>query len=210
MVAVRHVTVPASRVVNLTSPRADAAIVQSWCGLRDWHDPFYDPLRDLMERIYVDGFNAANGHYERLEADILANGIRNPVMLVSGRVQRRRPEELPPEWRGRRDVLISEYLGGSRLYIAQKHGLDVPAIVNDFGDLFPDAPRLTTVEQVAACFDQRPNQIEMTEAEGAYVNDMVYTHMPAGYSLSAQIPIRRQIVGQVKAAVAEWLAENDR
>lgn len=210
MVAVRFVTLPARRVVNLTSPRYDAEIAQHWRGKRDWHDAMYEPVRDLMERVYVDGFNEANGHYTRLEEDILARGIKNPVMLVTGGVQRRQPRELPPEWRGRRDAIVSEYLGGSRLFIAQKHDLEVPAIVNDFGRVFPDATCLRSVEDVAACFEHRPKTVMFSEAEGAYVNDMVYSHMPAGYSLASQIPVRKAIVAKVKREVAAWLAENDR
>lgn len=210
MVAVRLVKIAARSIVNLTSPRCDIQIVQHWIGKRDWHDPFYEPLRDLMEKIYVESFDAENGHYRRLEQSIAANGVRNPVMLVSGRLQHRQLRELPPQWRGRKDALISEYLGGSRITIAAKHDLEIPAIVNDFGEMFPQAQRLSSVDEIAGCFDQRPRTITLTPSDGTYVNDMIYTHMPEGYSLSAQIPIRAKVVRKVKEAVADWLADNDR
>lgn len=210
MPVVRFVEVEAARVLNLCHPSRDAAIVREWKGRRDWHDPIYDPVRDLMERVYVAEFDRENGHYRRLERSILKEGVKAPVMLVSGGVRRRRPEEVPPELRGRRDLLICEYLGGSRLTIAARNGMKVPAIVNDHAGGFPDARELRSVDEIAALFPARPKMIRLDPIEGAYVNDMDYSHMPAGYDLQAQIPVRRRVVAKVREAVAAWLAENDR
>lgn len=210
MPVVRLVTVDAATVVNLCHPARDAAIVREWRGKRDWHDPRYDAVRELMERVYVAEFNRENGHYTRLAASILKDGVKAPVMLVSGGARRRSADEIPPHLRDRRDLLVCEYLGGSRLYIAATHGMTVPAIVNDFAGLFTDAPALESVEAIAAAFPVRPKVIRLNPVEGAYVNDMDYSHMPAGYDLGAQIPVRRRVVERVRSAVAHWLAEHDR
>ncbi|MCW5695787.1 MAG: hypothetical protein KIS96_03520 [Bauldia sp.] len=210
MPVVRLVEVDAASVVNLCHPARDAVIIRDWRGRRDWHDPLYDPVRDLMERVYVEEFDRENGHYRRLEESVLRDGVKAPVMLVSGGVRRRRVSEMPPHLRDRPDLLVCEYLGGSRLYIAAKHAMRVPAVVNDFADLFPGAPELRTVEDVAAAFPVPPKVIRLDPIDGAYVNDMDYSHMPAGYDLEAQIPVRRRVVEKVRAAVDGWLAENDR
>lgn len=210
MPVVRLVTVDAASVFNLCHPARDAVIVRDWRGRRDWHDSHYDAVRDLMEKVYVEEFDRENGHYRRLEESILEEGVKAPVMLVSGGVRRRRPAEMPPHLRSRRDVLVCEYLGGSRLYIAAKHGMTVSAIVNDHAGLFPAAPALGSVEEIAAAFPVAPKVIRLDPIDGAYVNDMDYSHMPAGYDLGAQIPVRRRVVEKVRAAVDRWLEENDR
>ena len=140
----------------------------------------------------------------------MAEGFRNPVMLVTGGVQRRKPNELPPEWRGRKDAVISEYLGGSRIDIAKRHGLNVPAIVNDFGGVFPDARRIGNLEELLTCFTDKPRRVEFSNERGAYVNDMPYAHMPTGYTLGQQSKTRRAIMGEVTALVSKWLRDNER
>ncbi len=206
-VPVVFVNVPARIILNLTGPRYLPEISLCWRGKRDWHDPFYEPLRDLMQRTYVDEFNYVNGHYCLLENDIIENGVRNPVMLTTGGVRRRDKAEVPPRWGG---WLISEYLGGSRIYIAQKHNLMIPAIVNDYAGLFLFAKKLNSARDVADCFESRPGIVTFSCAEGAYVNDMPFTHMPDDYSLTKQVPIRAAIVCKVAEAVKNWLAEYDR
>jgi hypothetical protein len=210
MVTVRFVEIAADRIVNLTSPRCPAEIVQRWKGRHDWHDACYEPLRDEIERLYVGAFDDANGHYSRLEASVLKEGVRNPVMLVTGGVHRRKECELPPQWRGRKDAVISEYLGGSRIDIARRHGLAAPAIVNDFGNVFADARRIGTAAELLACFTDKPRRVEFNTERGAYVNDMPYAHMERGYSLAQQVTVRRAIMVEVTALVGKWLRDNEK
>lgn len=209
MVTVRFMEVRAADVVNLTSPRYLGPVIRSWRGRRDYHDPFYDPLRDAIEETYVRLFNAANGHYERLEADIRKRGVVDPVMLTNGGVHRRTVSELPPQYRNRQEVLISEYLGGSRLMIASRLGLKVPAIVNDFAGTLAGCPELQTEKEIAARFEYPPRLILLNPHQGAYVNDMPYVHMPTGYSMGEQTRIRKAVLASVDRLVTGWLRDND-
>lgn len=63
--------------------------------------------------------------FARLELSILRTGFRNPVVLTA------------------KDGVLTPRYGGSRIMIAQKYGLVVPAIVADFSNMFPDAPEIS-------------------------------------------------------------------
>lgn len=201
---------PADRIVNLTSPRTFHEVAQYWKGKRDWWDPLYEPVRDMMERRYVAGMNAAFGHYERLEEDIRRNGIRNPVMLNTGGVRRRGWNEMPPHLRGNPTVPISERLGGSRIWVAQRLGITVPAIVNDFGRAYgSDADRLRTSLEVLAKFADKPTHCYVTRSGGAHVRGLPFTHLERD-DRTAQREVRDAIVAEIKELVADWLSRHDR
>lgn len=200
-VRVRYAVLDPARIVNLTSPRYLPEVSLAWEGRHDWHDARYEPVRDLMERLYVDGFNAVAGHFERLEASVLAEGFRNPVVLVAGGVQRRKWREIPPEFRTG-DVIVSEYLGGSRLWVAQRHGLPVPAIVNDLAGVLPDADVLRTAADVRARFRDPPRSLRLGPA-GVRTGGLPYVHLPPvqRYSAAKQSRIRRELVARDRKSV---------
>src|SRR5690606_37203979 len=101
---------------------------------------------------------------------------------------------------------VSEYLGGSRLWVAQKHGLPVPCVVNDRKGVLPDAEELPNLAAVLAKFTDRPRTAEFGPA-GAYVNHLPYVHLPEDerYDVGVQAKIRRGIIQDVRRAVEEWL-----
>lgn len=211
---VRYAVLKPDQIFNLTSPRYLPEISRQWQGRYHWHHYKYEPLRDLVEAHYIKRFNEVSGHYERLLDSVAATGFRNPIMVAAGRLERRKEAELPHEERQHlRDgtLLVSEYLGGSRLWAAQQLGVDVPCIVNDYSDVLPSAEVLRNETQVLAKFKDAPGFVEMPRKGPVTINNLPFMHLPENerYGMSEQILVRRAIVGECKQKVAEWLAKND-
>lgn len=81
--------------------------------------------------------------YDNLESSILNEGFRNPIMINAGYCPPICYRKLPQEMAKNPDtILVCCKWGGSRLWVAQKHGLEVPCLVSDFVDRF-DGPDLT-------------------------------------------------------------------
>lgn len=207
-VTVRFVSVRADWITNLAGPRHLPEVFKAWRGRHSWHDVRYEPLRDEIERVYVDGFNRATQHYERLEVDLRTNGFRNPVMLSAGGLDRRDPREIPPGTE--RPVIACEYLGGSRVWVAQKHDMMVPAIVNDRANVFSDALTVTSTADLLQHFTDKPRTAKLGPS-GAYVYNLPYMHIPRDerYTVSEQSHIRRKILVEVHRTVRDWLNEHD-
>lgn len=208
---VRYAILPPERIFNLTSPRYLPEISLKWPGKYHWHHMRYDPVRDMIEEHYVRRFNEVSGHYDRLLESVEHEGMRNPIMVSAGHLERRKRTELPPNVRNVENLIVSEYLGGSRLWAAAKLGVDVPCIVNDYTDTLPDAEILKTPAHVLAKFTDRPARIEMQRHGPVTLNNLPFVHLPEGerYGMSDQIMIRRAIVAECRQKVLEWLAAND-
>lgn len=89
----------------------------------------YSPAVDsaLIDNVLLaseERFAVLGDWLPRLEASILREGFRNPVVLTVHKQE---------------DGGITPRYGGSRIHIAQKYGLFVPAIIADFDDIFPSA-----------------------------------------------------------------------
>lgn len=208
---VRYAVLPPSRIFNLTSPRYLPEISLRWQARYHWHHFRYEPLRDVIEAHYVRRFDDISGHYERLLESVAREGFRNPIMVAGGRLERRHKSELPPSIRAREDLLVSEYLGGSRLWAAAQLGVDVPCIVNDYACVLPDAEVLHNVQQVLAKFTDTPERFEMARKGPVTINNLPFMHLPIEerYGMEDQILVRRAVVQECKQKVAEWLKEND-
>src|SRR5690606_16325912 len=150
------------------------------------------------EAHYINRFNEVSGHYERLLESVRRDGFRNPIMVSAGRLERRRQIELPPALRQREDLLVSEYLGGSRLWAAQQLGVDVPCIVNDYADVLPDAEVLPNATAVLAKFKDVPGRFEMQRKGPVTLNNLPFMHLPKAerYGMEEQILVRRAIVNE--------------
>ena len=142
-----------SRIVNLCSP--DNTYVP-----RDWDDQSERQRASELKAQYIDLFNKINSFYRNLEDSVRRDGIRNPVILTTGSPRIKPLDWVPPE---RRDNLVCcEIIGGSRVYTAQKLGVTLPAIVNDFANAFPEAKLLKTEDEVRDCFYDPPKNIYLT------------------------------------------------
>ena len=82
-----------------------------------------------------------NTFYNKLEKSILKDGFINPIMINVGFCPWISRRYLPKEMaKDSNKILVCCKWGGSRLYIAHKHNLDVPCIISDFIDRFEEQP----------------------------------------------------------------------
>lgn len=202
--SVQFAILASSHIFNLTSPRYLPEISLNWGGKRPWLDPYYEPLRDIMEQIYVEEFDRANGHFQKLEESIRHEGIRNPIMVTYGGLLKRKECEVPVAYKG---GYVSEWLGGSRLMIAAKLGLTVPCIINDLTDSLP-YERLVCIHDIAAKFQDMP-QIIQYNGRDVYINNLPFYHMNDGYNMREQVATRRSVLEKVKEGVSKWMMTCD-
>lgn len=80
--------------------------------------------------------------YTRLEESIRREGFRNPVMCYEKPNERTFP------------------YGGSRVYMAYKLQLPVPAIISDWTGAFAHFERINTAEEALAKFKDKPTVLE--------------------------------------------------
>lgn len=95
--------------------------------------------------LRVDILNGQSGFFIKLEQSILKNGFRNPIVITASRRR-----------------IVTRY-GGSRLMIAQKHNLDIPCIIADFDEIFPEGIRLKTIDDIRRYYTDQPRKILLKE-----------------------------------------------
>jgi len=148
----------------------DSNLIFNYCGpMSGLHmNTIERQLRGVKQKIEIRA--AIDNFYERLEENILQNGFLDPIVVNAGFVKdpvwRRHPNDqraLPIK-----EILSCYKLGGSRLWIAHKHNLSVPCIVNDFVDRFSDAEELKTEEDIMAKFINKPDSMTF-DPDGLYI-----------------------------------------
>lgn len=171
---IRFLVLPSNRIINLCGPESA---------------PYgWTPNKIAKRKKKTEERIARNRHYAKLEESILKEGFRNPILITSGlfseiyrkidfnlnynRLQKRvRPELLQnPE-----QLITCERNGGSRLYLAHKYNLDIPCIINDFTDQFPEAYEIKNIEKALTFYSDQP--IISIAKEGLFVNAMQHVHM---------------------------------
>ena len=121
-------------------------------------------LRKKSAEEYIEKMNNRNGFFTRLEESILKQGFRNPVLVNSGFVQPRKFHSLPPEMKNdSKKILFCHSNGGSRLWIAAKHNLEVPCIVSDFIGCFGNEPEIKTEKELLTYYKDDPRGIVFGE-----------------------------------------------
>lgn len=100
------------------------------------------PIKEMIE-IH----NARNGFYTQLEASILKDGIRNPVLVVS-------------RFHQDGNILYCKDSGCSRLWVAQKNNIDIPCLIADANGRFSDQILLNTEEEVLKFYADKPSYIK--------------------------------------------------
>ena len=124
-------------------------------------DPDDTEQRMLDTQAFVDERNKRDGFYNKLEANIIAYGIRNPITVRSGWTFPRTLARMPTELRD--NILICDEMGGSRLYAAQRLDIPIPIVVSDFDGEFADEELLETHEDIENKFKDKPKKIRFTE-----------------------------------------------
>ena len=96
--------------------------------------------------------------YFNLEQDILENGFKNPILAVSGHMAKNDWAALPEY--AKRQKAVCNILGGSRLFIAQKYNLTIPAIISDFSNTFDGMGTiLSQPAEIINLFNEAPSRI---------------------------------------------------
>lgn len=139
--------------------------------------------RDSITRQYEEGMNSICGHYEKLEKSILEEGFRNPLIITRGFPLKRKLSHLPPEILnlslGERYILEG-VTGGSRLWVAQRHNIPVPCIVNDRSNLSPTSKLIEKKEDALSLFKDPPKSLYIDRRLGlleAYDNYKTSYHL---------------------------------
>jgi len=132
---------------------------------------------EIRAQEYIDTLNKNNGFYDKLEASILKEGIRNPILVRSGWYLSSKITKLPFEMQeNSTKILVCYDSGGSRLSIAQKHNMDIPCIVADFVDRFSEEKILKTEQEIFDCYKDCPDTIEF-KSHGVHITNLPQVHM---------------------------------
>lgn len=123
-------------------------------------------------REFEEGMNQICGHYEKLEKSILEHGIRDPLIISCGIPIKKKPYHIPPEVMDiipPNRLLLEGTTGGSRLWVAQKHNIPVPCIVNDYTRKRHSGRLLRNTDEVLELFGDQPMQLSKNPRLGVTV-----------------------------------------
>lgn len=135
-ITIRYAMVPASKIFGMVG-RCGGGYNTVW---QDWTEDGRR-ARELIMKEFEEELDKKCGHYKRLEESMLAEGMRNPLIITCGLPLIRKIHHLPPELRTRPNstlLLLEGTTGGSRLWIAQKYNMVVPCLINDRTGAFKD------------------------------------------------------------------------
>jgi hypothetical protein len=154
---VRYVEIPARQIFGMVG-RCGGGYNSLWA---DW-TPEGRQKREMIMQEYETELNRICGHYTKLESSILAEGIRNPVVITCGLPKRRPLSCVPPEmleFDESQLLLLEGTTGGSRLHVAQKHNMTIPCIVNDWTGRFNSHPEITHGDQARQYYRDQPESV---------------------------------------------------
>ncbi len=114
------------------------------------------------ERSWLNKLENRNGFYTKLEASILEEGFRNPIFcnaIEQGFFCR---------------------VGTSRLWIAKKHGLDIPCVIADYVSRFENLELLETEKEIRAKFKEQPDVVDLdneTKVGHVWIGGLPHYHL---------------------------------
>lgn len=148
----------------------------------DW-SPQGREKREKINDEWYERYDAITNHYSKLEESILKEGMRNPLVITCGYPLIRRVRNLPNEMRSAKpeDLLLLEgYDGGSRLWVAQKHNIPIPCIINDRTGRFANCEELKTKEQILAKYQDKPQFFSLSSS-GVSCTKIQHAHLDNEY-----------------------------
>lgn len=168
-----YAVLPSTRITNCVAP--------GYRHVTGANTPEGVAKRNKAQADYITSLNKKNKFYIKLEESINRDGILNPVLIQAGYCTEIYRKYLPEEHQ--KDLskcLCCDRNGGSRLFIAQKLGLDVPCIISDFSSMFKDSgfEELHTKEDIFRKFKVRPKNIIINQA-GVHVGQPKQVHLEA-------------------------------
>jgi hypothetical protein len=185
------VEIPARQIFGMVG-RCGGGYNSLWA---DW-TPEGRAKRELIMKEYEEELNKICGHYTKLEASILAEGIRNPVVITCGLPKKRTIKHVPPELLAQPEsslLLLEGTTGGSRLHIAQKYNMTIPCIVNDWTGRFDHAVEVTSEAQARTYYKDQPESVVVDPRNGyfeSFDDNRVAYHMGTEWSEDQVMPLR--------------------
>lgn len=123
--------------------------------------------------------------YTRLEESVLREGFRNPVMCYEKHGERTFP------------------YGGSRVYMAVKLCLSVPALITDWTGAFKHFELITTLDQALDKFTDKPTVLEFHPSLGCQFWGCTQTQLAPEHEAYWREIQRKQNVGHLKRRMTE-------
>lgn len=134
----------------------------------DW-SPLGRLAREQIIKEFEDGINKICGHYAKLEESIIREGFRNPLIVSRGKVVTKPSKCIPPEILNKSELdqyYLEGTTGGSRLWVAQKHSLMVPCIVNDYTGDDNIPAEIQDTASAAQYFKDQPAKLVLDPIKG--------------------------------------------
>jgi len=155
-----------------------------------WEDwtPEGRAAREKIVKEFEEGMNAICGHYSKLEESILAEGFRNPIIITNGLPVRKKLKHIPPELRkvhSSKWLLMEGFTGGSRLWVAQKHNIPVPCMINDFSNKGMYPIKISSIDQALLYYKDQPKTLSFHPRYGLseeFDNEKIGYHLGAEWS----------------------------
>jgi hypothetical protein len=188
---IRYVKIPAREIFGMVG-RCGGGYNSLWA---DW-TPAGRAARESIMAEYEQELNKICGHYTKLEASILAEGIRNPVVITCGQPKKRTLKHVPPELLAgpeRNLLLLEGTTGGSRLHIAQKYNMTIPCIVNDWTGRFNNLVEITSEAQARTYYKDQPKSVIVDPRNGyfeSFDDSRLAYHMGEEWTEDRVMPLR--------------------
>jgi len=157
-VKIKYITLPSRTIYNYCG---------AWSYLPDGRVDNRYPNKAFFDKKDWSNF------YERIEKSILNSGFDDPIIIYAGwnRRWKNHPDEIQDL--GLENLLTCTNTGGSRLWVAQKYNMDIPCMVNDFVDRFPDAPELKTLEEIELLHTKKKPMAIHLRDDGVFIQPNV-------------------------------------
>ena len=163
----------------------DSTLIFNECGPFSGGPPGWDEeaikKREEKGLQHIAHQNKVNNFFNKIEESVLKEGFRNPILVDCGMcahildrgIHPRLPIEMQED---HTKILTCNSNGGSRLWVAQNHNLEIPCIISDFVDRFTDFKLLETREDIFSCYRDRPQKIRFNPF-GLRLRLLPQTHM---------------------------------
>ncbi len=174
-----------ARLYTLRYGVLDSNIIFNECGPYSGGKEGWDEeaikSREVKAVKMIETLNNDRGFYTKLEESILKDGFRNPILVNAGWCPKIRDRgkngRLPLDMQDDHSKILScNTNGGSRLWIAQNHNLEIPCIIADYVDRFSDLLMLETKEDVLKYYKDMPRKV-MIMKDQFRVHHLPQAHM---------------------------------
>ncbi len=167
---VRYGMIPSRTIFNYCGPRTLDYVMEGFTKEEA------DEKAVLSER-WLNRYNKENQFYVKLEESILEEGFRNPLLIIAGSLGIVPSDQLPKYMKEDTEkILVCDSNGGSRLWVAQKYDMDVPCLVSDFVDMFPNFAKIESTNEMKELYKDTPEMLKYNE-EGLWIKGLPHAHL---------------------------------